>query len=133
MSKSELHSSGYHTYGVVLEYKGQEVASETVAFVAHQPEIESPDECVPRISLPAGQGTRWLPSLQYLSVLSNKLIKEYKVDVAVEVEGCGSESRFQAFYFQTSISAGKHNIPLGISSDARDAVSLALPGLGGAQ
>ena len=120
---------GYMTYGVSVECDGSEQASATVAVVIHQPEIESLDECVPRISLPADQRTRWLPSLHYLSAVSNRLIKDYKIDVRIEVEGCGPASKFQALYFETSI-AGKHNTPLGVSHDARDTVSLVLPGLG---
>jgi hypothetical protein len=121
---------GYHTYKVGLECEGSEKGADTVAVLFHQPDLASPKECVPHISLPAGQDTHWLPSLHYLSVLSNQLITEYSVNVSIEVKGCVSDNKFQAFYYNAD-NAGKFwGKAIGKSDDARDPVSLLFPGLG---
>jgi hypothetical protein len=123
--------AGYHTYTVNMECGGSESASATVVSVLYDPELASPSECIPRISLAAGQSMRWLPSLHYLSAMSNQLMTEYQVNVSIEIQGCASDGKYQAFYLQASTTvSSENNTPIGMSQDARDPVLLMLPGLG---
>ena len=66
--------------------------------------------------------------------MCNQLLTGYKVNVSLEVEGCATDSKFQAFYFQAGNWGDRFeqitNKPMQISDDARDPVSLILPGLG---
>ena len=96
-------------------------------------------DCIPRVSLPVGQAVRFLPNLHYLSAATNQLVTQYKIDVSIEVEGCGSANKFQVRYFQASswgkvIGAGGAGLegrtPLGASDDARNPATLAFPALG---
>jgi hypothetical protein len=97
-------------------------------------------DCIPRVSLPVGQAVRFLPNLHYLSASTNQLVTQYKIDVSIEVEGCGSANKFHVRYFQASSSWGKviggggggldGRNPLGASDDARNSATLAFPDLG---
>jgi hypothetical protein len=73
----------------------------------------------------------WLPSLHYLSAMSNQLMTEYQVNVSIEIQGCASDGKYQAFYLQASTNvSSEKNTPIGMSQDARDPVLLTFPGLG---
>jgi hypothetical protein len=123
--------AGYHIFTVNMECGGSESASATAVSVLHHPEVASPSECIPRISLPAGQSMHWLPSLHYLSAMSNQLMTEYQVNVSIEIQGCASDGKYQAFYLQASTNvSSEKNTPIGMSQDARDPVLLTFPGLG---
>ena len=74
---------------------------------------------------------RWLPSLHYLSAMSNQLMREYQVNVSIEIQGCASDGKYQALYLQASTTVSReNNTPIGMSQDAREPVLLMLPGSG---
>jgi hypothetical protein len=109
-----------------IQEHGKDGKSDLIDREDGEGEVASDDECIPTISLPPSLRRHWLPSLQYLSASSNQFITKYKIDVSIDLQGCGSERKFRVFYKLLTL----QNTTIGISENARDLVPLEFPGLG---